>query len=189
MMFGNNNKKFDIIDTFTSIDELLEVIALLQQQTYKQQELTNKLLYLLIQSIGQGQPVQVDLGNTSNLLSISDEYKTFIFQRVNFSGDAVVFEKQASGIISELSFLSDVSDSDNADFSIKIVSDNDVLVDKTYTELAGKNNYRTDITAYNDSSYYALIFKDIAFSSNIVIQIYNSSATFDEIYLKYHERL
>ena len=72
--------------------------------------------------------------------------------------------------------------------SIKIISDNDILFDNTYTELAARSNYEADMTAFSDATYYVVNVQNIAFQNSIMVQLYNSSATFDHIYIKYHEK-
>lgn len=179
----------NIIDKFTSLDDTMKVNALLLQNLLKQQQVTNKLLALQLQAIGQPAQ-QIGFGeDMTPLITGEGKYKSFVFKLVSVSGDRVVFKKEMTGIISEIYFLSDVSDANNAVYNIKLVSDNDVLYDDSYSNLMARSDYEADMTAFSDATYYILNVQNIAFQNSIIVQIYNSSATFDHVYIKYHERV
>lgn len=175
------------LDGFTSIDELMEVQLLLLNKLLNKMNLNNQLLAYWIQTQSQI-PASVDGDRPAVPLSLGGEkYKTFVYRASGLSGDGIIFEKRITGVISELLLLSTYGVSGNDDFSIKITSDNDVLVDTTYSNLTTSSNYEKGMTAFNDETKYVLQFQDIAFSNSIEVLVYNNNATFDNVVVKYQQ--
>jgi len=183
----------DFLDRFTQTDDLLRKLI-------QEQNTTNQLLYSFLRTGSAPQSIIISSpeGESQSAPILSDNYKTFIYRANNIvinsssfvNQQAKIFEKIGiSGIIKQIKLLSDVSDSDNSSYGIRIMSDDDVLLEATYSELATYSNYESDITVYNDSSYYIMIIEEISFTNSIRIEVYNSDATFDLVEIKYHQRV
>ncbi len=191
-------KKFDFknidfglnIDKYTQIDDIL-------RELYKQQQLTNKLLYSLYLKSGSSNTTIINPseGITGDSLEglLSERYRSKVKNFVNqiITGTKVILEMEGSGAISEMLFLSSDALAANAVYGVRIISDGIIIYQDTYTGFTSRSNYETDMTAFNDAgnSNYVLTFQSIAYDNSFKIEVYDSTATFTDIYIKYHEKI
>ncbi len=198
-------KKATILDDFTSIDDLLrnliidiQDLTLEQRETNRQMQINNKLLLALYyQEDSEGNVIQRDPMNmdTAILESIS-KGGAYITRVVNLTGTAItgkkiVFEQEFEGALAELLFVSSTSSSDNKDYSARVVADDNIIYQDSYTNFESNSNFETDMACFEDeiNSKYLLQFQNVNFNQKILVEIYESSATFERIYIKYHRNV
>ena len=196
------DRKINVIDKFTNIDELLiettkrlNVLIDEQEETNRQMRISNKILLgLLVEELEDGTVVRKDASGIDAakiLESIGDgEGRTTIIKSIpNLSGDKRVFELKDSGFIIEIMFKSSSSSTDNKDYSVRVYADETIIYQNSFTNFEARNYFETDMTCYEDTqeSYYFLHFKNISYRNSFIVEIYDSSATFEQIYLKYIE--
>lgn len=197
-------KRTGVLDKFTDIDELLidNTIAIKQlieeqRDTNRALNVTNKLLLALyIQEDADGNytakiPSDIDTTGILEALEGGGDEKTHINNLSNLKiiGRKQVFMLYGKGILIELLFKSSTSDTDYKSYSVRIVADNENSYEATFTELEARNYFERDMTCYEDTqeSKYILQIQDIAYEDSLIVEIYNSVATFEQIYMKYHE--
>ena len=195
--------KLDIIDKFTSIDELLiqsiqetRDLIMEQKETNRQMQINNKLLLALFYkesadgSVVQRDPIAIDtsiLEEISRGGAITTRKIDLINQ--NISGKQVIFEGEFEGGLAEILFTSSTSTTDNKDYSVRILADNDPQYQGTFTEFEARGGTETDMACFEDeiNEWYLLQFQNVNFSNKILIEVYDSSAEFIRIYIKYHK--
>ena len=196
--------KLNIIDKFTSIDELLieNTIALKdliqdQRETNRQLRISNKLLLgLLVEESADGTiSLRGDSGiDTAAILEEIGGGGTIISRKidlanVNVNGKKVIFEGEFEGGLAEVLFTSSTSTTDNKNYSVRIVGDDEIMYQDTFTNFEARGGTETDMACFEDSdvnSWYLLQFQNIYFSNKILVEIYDSSAEFIRVYVKYH---
>jgi len=106
------------------------------------------------------------------------------------TGSESVFGISGTGILAEVKFQSSNSTVNNKAYSVRILSDKDIIYNGTWTNFESRSYYEADMTCYEDAinGYYILSFKKVAYLKNLKIEVYESTATFINIYIKYHER-
>ncbi len=188
--FFKTKPKFNPIDKFTSVDELLK-------ENIKQQHLTNQLLLALCYKkekdgkIVSIQPNGIDTSAIIEGLKGGDNYKTMVKNITStITGSENVFGIKGTGILAEVKFQSSNANVNNKAYSVRILSDKDIIYNGTWSNFESRSYYEADMTAYEDAinGYYILSFKKVAYLKNLKIEVYESSATFTNIYIKYHER-
>lgn len=194
--------QINILDKFTDIDDLLRIsiqetrdLIMEQRETNRQMQINNKLLLALYyQEDADGKMVQKDpMGiDTTILESIArgGAMITRIVELVNktIGTKEIIFEGEFEGILVEVLFVSSTSTVDNKDYSVRVLSDGNIVYQSTYAEFEAKGATETDMAAFEDedNSWYLLQFQNINFMNKILVEVYESEATFSRIYLKYH---
>ncbi|KKL54583.1 hypothetical protein LCGC14_2263960 [marine sediment metagenome] len=183
------------IDKFTKIDDLLRETVIALRSSIKEQRINNKLLLAIYYKNGENgyiQPNGIDTSAILSDLSVRDDYKTIIknLENVKITGSERVFEIAGMGIMAECKLQSSNSTIDNKTYSIRIFSDKDLIYSGTWANFESRSYYESDLTCYEDdiNGNYILSFKNIAYLKNLKIEVYESSATLTNIYLKYHEK-
>lgn len=195
-------KKGTLLDQFTSIDDLLRetILALRdltqdQRETNRQLQIVNKLLLAIyFKEDGNGNIVAANQGlDASAILQEISQGGSRITRVVNLinkqiDGSEIVFQGEFEGQLTEVLFKSETSGTDNDDYGVRIVSDEDIIYQDTYTEFAARQNTETAMAAFEDeiNGWYLLQFQDVFFNNKIKVEVYDSSATFLRIYIKYH---
>lgn len=184
-----SNNLFSPLDKFTKIDDLL-------RENIKQQHLTNQLLLALYykkEKDGKIVPIQPNRVDTSAILEGfrgDDIYRTIVrnIENPKITGSEKVFEIQGSGILAEVKFQSSNSTVNNRNYGVRIVSDKSMIYQDTWANFFNRSFHETDLSCWEDipNSCYLLVFQKIAFAKNLMIEVYGSTATFSNIYLKYH---
>lgn len=184
----------DFLDRYTQIDDLLRI-------SIRQQTLTNKLLVALLAGTGQQQVEGVDLLTMAQQLNVkdilqADTYKTTIKNPKNISTTSLtkklIFEAKYGGTLGEVYFLSDVSNDNNNNYKVKIISDGEVIYEDTWTNFNIRSNYERDMTAFYDDDNYVISFQNIAFNNSLLIEVVGTTVntvTFHNIYIKIHKKL
>ena len=158
-------------------------------------QISNKLLLALyIEEAADGtliakQPNGIDTGKILESIGGGVERTTIIKSIPNFSGDKQAFELSDSGFVIEVMFKSSTSTTDNKDYSIRIKADDIIIYQDSFTNFESRNKFERDMTCYEDTedSYYFLHFKNISYRNSFIIEVYESEATFEQVYLKYIE--
>ncbi len=196
-------RKEGIIDRFTSIDELLiDTIKSLQdltqeqKETNRQMQINNKLLLaLLIEEGADGTMVAKGTAgiDTSAILEEIGRGGAIITRRIDLanidiSGKQIIFEGEFEGGLTEVLFTSSTSTTDNKDYSARVVADDEIVYQDTFTNFESRGGTETDMACFEDeiNSWYLLQFQKVNFMNKILVEIYDSSATFLRIYIKYH---
>ena len=194
--------KLNVIDKFTSIDELLiqtiqdlQNLTLEQRETNRQMQINNKLLLALFYkesadgSVIRQDPIAID---TSILEEIS-QGGAYITRVVNLENKTIgtkeiVFQGEFEGSLAEVLFVSDASDANNKEFSARVIADDNTIYQDSYTEFESRGATETDMACFEDelNDWYLLQFQNVNFNQKILIEVYDSSATFLRIYIKYH---
>lgn len=200
--------KANPIDRFTNIDELLvETIDAIRDATDEQRETnatlqrTNQiLLAMYFQEAPDGtitrtdnQQAQLSSELIQNVLS-GGTYITRVVTLTNKTiiGKEIIFEKEFTGAIAEIVFQSSDSSTDNKSYGVKIITDNEVYANDTWDNFNTRSGIETDMAAFDDDTInnaYILQFQNIGFEDKIVVEVFNSSASFTRIYIKYHRQL
>ncbi len=120
----------------------------------------------------------------------SDDYKIIVknIENTKITGNEIVFEITGTGILAECKFQSSTSTTDNKTYSVRVLSDKDMIYQGTWGNFESRSYYESDLTAYDDdiNGFYILSFKNIAYLKKLKIEVYESSAIFTNIYVKYH---
>jgi len=177
-------KKKTLLKFSTSNDELLRQLT---EQLY----ISNKLsvaTYKKKQINGSINPYQS--GKDVERLEVSDvDYKTIVvnFGNTTIIGSEKIYELEGSGIVSELMFKSSTATVLNRAYGVRIMSDNSISYQDTWDNCFNRSFHEVDMACWIDGirNYYILEFQDIMFAKNLIIQVYGSSASFTDIYLKY----
>ena len=180
------------LDKFTNIDEL--IIELIEQT-----ENTNELLVLLnrislaqlkVQSGGEMPVIEglEGIGGSryrSRVLRV-DNVKFSIVNR-----DEMIFKLEGGGIISEIELISSNLNVNNKAYSVRIIADDNPMYVGTWDSFESRTMHEADMTAFDDTNNdkYVLLFQNIMYDSLCYLEVYNSSAEFDYINVKYHEKI
>lgn len=195
-------KKGTIIDEFTSIDDLLRVtiqdlqdLIMEQRETNRQMQINNKLLLALYYkedsdgNLVQRDPMGID---TAILESISrgGAHITRVVNIINrtIGEKEIIFEQKFEGALAEVLFISSTSTTNNKSYSARIVADDNIIYEDSYTNFESRSNYETDMACFEDelNDVYLLQFQNVNFNQKVLVEVYDSSATFQRIYIKYH---
>ena len=185
--------KRSAIDQYTQIDEILRQLLQEQQITNEQLSITNKLLYAIylmggVGGEGKGEIPKVDLSELG-----SNRFRTKV---VHLSpsgniGTQRIFKVEGAGYVEEVKFISSNSSANNKSYSVRVIADDSVIYDATWDEYESRSLHETDVTAFNDTnnSVYVLHFRNIFYVYNFTVEIYDNLATFQNVYVKYHEEI
>lgn len=196
----------NIIDRYTKIDDLLKTTINTLNELIKQQQFTNSLLYELLKTertqnlLVGGTPqtslpqqnINVDVGSLQGLTSIGgNRYKTTAKTQYNIAinPELTLYEENHGGALQELVLLASDGAAANAIFKLQILADGEKVYDDSYTNLASLSDYESDMTAFDDGTYYVVAINTVFFEESIKIWVYESTATFDYIYMKIVKRL
>jgi len=179
-------KKKKPLNFSTSTDELL-------RQLIEQLHISNQLSvvsYKKTQINNNINPYQTKGDITERVLVSSDNYTTIVKNTGNttITGSGKIYEINGSGIVGELKFKSSDATVNNQGYSVRIVADNSIVYDDSWLNFSFKSFHEVDMSCWQDvpNACYLLVFQKIAFSKNLLVEIYNSTASFTDIYLKYH---
>lgn len=193
------NKIESSIDKYTKIDDIL-------REVYKQNQITNRILLAIYIRLGkvsptiptQPQPIvleptpnELPLGDLESIFSDNYTSKVEYLSNKIIVGSKKIFDKKMSGVLVECKFHSSNLLPANKVYNVRILADGGVVYDDSYANFEARNNYESDMTCYEDSNnnFYVLIFQNIVFTNSLVIEVYGSTTTFTEIYLKYHKKV
>lgn len=110
--------------------------------------------------------------------------KTYVLKNQVVDGYYNLKEVYGTGYITQILFLSPSND-----YSIKIMIDDAIVLEESYTYIATKSDYLDNITADLDVATYYLDIKDKHFQKYFSIEITtNSSITFDDLIIQYSIR-
>lgn len=195
-------KKATLFDEFTSIDELLknliidiQDLTLEQRETNRQMQINNKLLLALYyQEDADGNVVQRDpMGMDTAILESISRGGAYITRVVNITNrnigtKEIIFEQEFEGALAEVLFVSSTSSTDNKSYSARVVADDNIIYEDSYTNFETRSNWETDMACFEDEidDKYLLQFQNVSFNQKILVEVYDSSATFERIYIKYH---
>jgi len=126
-----------------------------------------------------------------------------LFSRAKYTTDVKEFKSETltapkyfldekfSGAISEVYFLSDSTVAANKGFSCSIIADGKTIYEGTWDEFNAQSSYETDMSAFDDGTYYVLSFQVVFFEKSIKIRIFNvnTTVTFDFVKIKYITQL
>lgn len=191
-----------LLDKFTSIDELLidnttAIRQLIEEQrdTNRALNVTNKLLLALyIQEDADGNytarlPGDIDTTGILEALEGGGEEKTHIksLPNMTITGKKQVFAIFGNGRLIEVLFKSSASNSDNKHYSARIIADNENEYEDTFDNFTARNYFERDLTCYEDTqeNKYILQIQNIGYSDSLIVEIYDSVAIFEQIYIKY----
>ena len=178
-------------DKFTTQDELTELIRL-QEQTNELLILTNRILFTQLKTqLGGETPILEGLGGL-----MGDNYRTRVFRVDNLKFSILnrsekIFTLKGSGIISEIELVSSNLSVDNKAYSVRIVADDNIVYDNSWDVFETRNMHEADMTCFDDTNNekYVLLFQGICYNDSCTLEIYDSSAEFDYINVKYHEKI
>lgn len=181
------------IDKFTKIDDLLRQNIALQKELIEQMYISNQLSWATLKKSSDGDFISpYPNGDRPIILGGDDDYKTIVSNITNMkiSGGSKVFEINGSGIVAEVRFQSS-NIATNRIYGVRIVSDNSIVYQDTFANFFNRSFHETDLSCWEDvpHGYYLLVFQRIAFSKNLIVEVYGSIATFSDIYLKYHLKM
>ncbi|KKN90785.1 hypothetical protein LCGC14_0223680 [marine sediment metagenome] len=196
--------KLNIIDKFTNIDELLiETIRALkdltqdQRETNRQLQISNKLLLgLLIEEAADGTiSLRGESGiDTAAILEEIGGGGAVITRKIDLAnttveGNKIIFQAEFEGGLAEVLFTSSTSTTDNKDYSVRVLGDDEIAYQGTFAEFEARGGTETDMACFEDeiNNWYLLQFQNVNFANKILIEVYDSSATFLRIYVKYHK--
>lgn len=178
-------------DKFTSQDEL-RILIEHQEKTNELLILTNRILFTQLKAqLGGETPILEGLEGLSG-----DSYRTKVFRVDNLKFHLLnrkerIFLFEGSGIISEIELISSNSDSDNKEYRVRIVADDNIVYDNSWDEFETRNMHEADMTCFDDNNNdkYVLLFQGICYNDSCYLEVYDSYAEFDYINVKYHEKI
>ena len=180
------------VDKYTNIDELLVELIEQQEHTNELLVLSNRILFMMLKKQFGGVAPEIE-----GLDAIAgSRYRTRVIRvdNVKFSvlkRNERIFSIKDAGIISEVELISANTDVDNKNYKVRIVADDNVIYNNSWTEFESRNMHESDMSAFENTneSKYVLLFQDIVFDDSCYLEVYESYATFDFINVKYHEKI
>lgn len=178
-----------LVDRYTTIDDKISETNVLLQQLIQEQRINNALLQKL--NAKDYSISNVSLPNVQALNIEKEKYETYVkvITEQTITGNGQILSDQFEGMIAEVYFISDDTVAANGVYGVRILADDKPIYQDMYTELATRSNYESDMSAYDDATYFVTSFQDIAFMRKILIEVYASTATFTRIFVKYHKRI
>ena len=173
----------------------IQDLTMEQRETNRQKKINNKLLLALYyQEDSDGNVIQRDpmAMDTKILESISKggAYITRVVNIINkdIGEKEIIFEQEFEGALAEVLFVSSTSSTDNKAYSARVVADDNIIYEDSYTNFEARSNHETDMACFEDEidDKYLLQFQNVSFNQKILVEVYNSSALFERIYIKYH---
>jgi len=124
-----------------------------------------------------------------NILEQLKKYTTQVLKIAqSVIGTYTIINKKGEGAISEVVLLSDSTLPTNKAYKVQIIADGNEIYNGTWTEFSAISAYLSDMSCFDDGTYYVLAFQDIFYKEDIFIQIQQSTAIFSMIYMKKIER-
>jgi len=120
------------------------------------------------------------------------EYKGIPLARFNVvvPTKLTVLEDVYSGVLAEVLFLSESGIPANQAYSVRIIADGQANYNNTWDNFETFSSYLTDMTCADDGTYYMLLFNNIFFEQNIIVEVYNANGVkFDLIWVKAIKRM
>lgn len=108
-----------------------------------------------------------------------------------------IVREEWEGVLAEITFLAQstgIATGVYNQYKARAVADGQEIYGDTYSDFGTYYNaYMTDVSAFDDGTYYALTFNDIFFDKDIKVTITNlnsdASISFDYIFVKLFKRL
>jgi hypothetical protein len=132
----------------------------------------------------------LDAGEVDIKQQITDKiktkkYTTSVVRLVEpIIGKKTILSQKGEGAISEMVFLGVSTVAANKEYSIQISTDGNIIYNDTWDNLSSISAYVSDMSCFDDGTYYVLAFQDLFYQESIFVQVQNSSADFSLIYLK-----
>lgn len=180
------------VDRYTNIDELLVELIEQQEHTNKLLVLTNRILFMSLKNqLGGKTPIIEGIEDIAG-----NRYRTRVIRVDNVKFSTLnrserIFTIKEAGMISEIELVSSNSTSDNKNYKVRVVADDNPIYNNSWDDFNSRSNHEADMTAFENTndSKYVLLFQDIIFDESCYLEVYESYATFDYINVKYHEKI
>ena len=180
------------VDKFTNIDELL--VELIEQTEHSNEllVLSNRILFMMLKAqLGGEIPMIEGIEDIAG-----SRYRTRVIRVDNVKFSVLnrqerIFTIKEAGVISEIELISANTDSDNKNYKVRLVADDNIIYNDSWDDFESRTNHEADMTAFDDTNNnkYVLLFQDIVFDESCYLEVYESYATFDYINVKYHEKI
>lgn len=110
---------------------------------------------------------------------------------LNLGTEENIIKVEGKGFVEEIKFTSSTSTTDNKSYKVRIQCDNNTIYDDSWDNFVIRALYEEGITAFEDTinSKYILFFRNFFYTKNFLIRLYNSSAAFSHIFVKYHKEI
>lgn len=190
-------KKGSAIDQFTNIDDILRATHNIQvdmlymlKNLAMSSALQNELLYhIYIKGFG-GKREDIKIEGLDSLFGNRMVTKNIKLSNITPSTDnEEVYNLDGNGYVVEIIFLSSDSSTDNKEYSVRVTSNDNIIYDDSWDNFNSSSEYQNGATAFDNdrNGYYILNLQNFFFRNGFKINVYNSSATFTEINIKYHK--
>ncbi len=181
------------IDKFTDVDDLLRENLILQRDLIEEQHISNKLLlHILFKEDSGGlapyKPEGIDTEAILEGLGAGDDYQTL---NKILSGKDANISVEGSGIIDTIKLVSNTTTTDNKDYSVEIVCDDNILYKDSWDNLEARTATERGMVCYEDDikGQYLLIFRTILYTERFSVKVFSSKATFSLVQVKYHQKV
>ena len=172
------------IDKFTKQDEILLELLKEQEETNKLLVLNNRILLTLLKT---------QFGDDINLIESLEGYGEGDYQTINIqtTGKDVSYRKEGVGYIELIRLVSSSLDVNNKDYSVEIISDDNVLYKGTWDTLEARSATEKGMVCFEDEidNQYILNFLGNYYSEYFEVKVYDSKATFSLFQIKYHNKV
>jgi len=154
--------------------------------------LSNRLLLALLKAqYGSKVPFEpegIDAEAILESLGAGDDYQTL--NKILSGKDANISVK-GTGIIDTIKLVSNTTTTDNKDYSVEIVCDDNILYKDTWDNLETRTATERGMVCYEDDikGQYLLIFRTILYTESFEIKVFASKATFSLVQVKYHQKV
>ena len=115
------------------------------------------------------------------------EYSTNVKQwdTLKITDNLSLINENGSGSVSELVLISDSTVAANKVYSLQIIADGKTIWNDTWTNFEIKSPYFSEMTAFDDDTYFVLAFQSIPFNESIVVNINEApNVEFASIFIK-----
>ncbi len=171
-------------DKFTKQDEILLALLQEQEETNKLLVLNNRILLTLLKT---------QFGEDIELIESLEGYGEGDYQTINIqtSGKDVNYRKKGTGFIELIRLVSSSLDVNNKDYSIEVISDDNVLYKGTWDTLEARSATEKGMVCFEDdiAEQYILNFLGNYYSEYFEVKVYDSKATFSLFQIKYHSKV
>lgn len=186
----------ELLDKWTKIDDILRDNSKLLNKLINEQIKTNQYLVALLNK----KFVDIDLALPESIggeiiKNLNYLYKTITHKWTNqvvaSSDKLTILKGNYTGIVSEVMIRTSDAAAANKNYSFRILADNEIIYDDTWDNFNTENGLMSDMSAFDNGTWYVLAFNTIAFTNAIEIEIYNlsNSITFSKVFIKYHRRI
>ena len=165
---------------------------MLQRDLIEEQHISNKLLLHILFKEDVGivpyEPKGIDTEEILESLGAGDDYQTL--NRILSGKEANISEKGV-GFIDTIKLVSNTTTTDNKDYSIEIVCDDNIIYKDSWDNLEARTATERGMVCYEDDikGQYLLIFRNIFYTESFEMKVFNSEATFSLVQVKYHGKV